>query len=100
MRGAGYGSIVQPARKGKSLWESPYKIITRINDVVYRMQKTPRSRMMVVHLGRLAPYQGVARGERLQRGSGCSGWRTNNRKERNTETEKDVASTDLERRKM
>jgi hypothetical protein len=52
--------------KGKSpklhpAWEGPYKIITRINDVVYRIQKTPRSRMMVVHLDRLAPYQGVTR---------------------------------------
>jgi hypothetical protein len=44
--------------------------------------------MMVVRLGRLAPYQGVARDERPQRGSGFSGWRTNNGKERNTETEK------------
>jgi hypothetical protein len=39
---------------------------------------------------------GVARDERPQRGSGCSGWRTNNGKERNR---KNVASTDLERRK-
>jgi hypothetical protein len=45
-------------------WEGPYQIITRINDVVYRIQKTPRSRMMVVHLDRLAPFQGVARDER------------------------------------
>jgi hypothetical protein len=32
----------------QSPWEASYKIITRINDVVYRIQKTPRSRMMVV----------------------------------------------------
>jgi hypothetical protein len=58
----------QKRTKGKSpklqpACEGPYKIITRINDVVYRIQKTPRSRMMVVHLDRLAPYQGVVRDE-------------------------------------
>jgi hypothetical protein len=41
----------------------PYKVVTRINDVVYRIQRNPRSRMMVVHLDRLAPYQGAARDE-------------------------------------
>jgi hypothetical protein len=30
---------------------------------VYRIQKNPRSRMMVVHLDRLASYQGAARDE-------------------------------------
>ena len=55
-------------RKGKSpklqaSWEGPYKVVTRINDVVYRIQKTPRSRMLVVHLDRLAPYHGAARDE-------------------------------------
>jgi hypothetical protein len=54
--------LYKPTRtKGKSpklqsSWEGPYKIITRINDVVYRIQKNPRSRMMVAHLDRLAPY--------------------------------------------
>jgi hypothetical protein len=42
---------------------SPYKVVTRINDVVYRIQRNPRSRMMVVHLDRLASYQGPARDE-------------------------------------
>jgi hypothetical protein len=67
--------------------------------MVYRIQKTHRSRMMVVHLDQLAPYQGVARDTSPQGGSGCSRKRMNNWKERNTETGKDVASTDLERRK-
>jgi hypothetical protein len=54
--------------KGKSLklqssWEGPYKVVKRINDVVYRIQKNPRSRMMMVHLDRLATYQGAARDE-------------------------------------
>jgi hypothetical protein len=26
----------------------PYKVVNRINDVVYRIQRNPRSRMMVV----------------------------------------------------
>jgi hypothetical protein len=47
----------------QSLWEGPYKILTRITDVVYRIQKHPRSRMRVVHLDRLAPYQGAVRDE-------------------------------------
>jgi hypothetical protein len=41
--------------KLQSAWEGPYKVINRINDVVYRIQRHPRSRMMVVHLDRLAP---------------------------------------------
>jgi hypothetical protein len=56
--------------KGKSLklqssWEGPYKIVTQINDVVYRIQKNPRSRMMVVYLDWLALYQGAAQDERM-----------------------------------
>lgn len=37
-------------------WEGPYKVIKRINDVVYRIQKSqsPRAKMKVVHLERLA----------------------------------------------
>jgi hypothetical protein len=46
-----------------SAWEGPYKVVIRINDVVYRIQRHPRSRMMVVHLDRLAPYLGAARDE-------------------------------------
>jgi hypothetical protein len=49
--------------KLQSAWEGPYKVITRINDVVYRILRHPRSRMMVVHLDRLAPYLGAARDE-------------------------------------
>jgi hypothetical protein len=49
--------------KLQSAWKGPYKVITRINDVVYRIQRHPRSRMMVVHLDRLAPYLGATRDE-------------------------------------
>jgi hypothetical protein len=50
--------------KLQSSWEGPHKVIARINDVVYRIQRSPRSRMMAVHLDRLAPYCGAARDER------------------------------------
>ena len=61
--------LYRPIRKrGKppklqTCWEGPYTIITRINDVVYRVQRHPRAKMMVVHLDRLAPYLGATRGE-------------------------------------
>jgi hypothetical protein len=62
--------LYRPTRKKgrspklQSSWEGPYKIVTRINDVVCRIQRNPRSEMMVVHLDRLAPYRGTARDER------------------------------------
>lgn len=50
-------------RKGRSPklqkdWEGPYKVVKRINDVVYRIQKSVRSKMKVVHLDRLTKYHG------------------------------------------
>jgi hypothetical protein len=39
---------------------NPYVVAAWINDVVYRIQRNPRSRMMVVHLGCLASYQGTS----------------------------------------
>lgn len=39
-------------------WEGPYRIVKRINDVVYRIQRSPRSKMKVVHLNRLSEYHG------------------------------------------
>ncbi|KAJ8962328.1 hypothetical protein NQ318_018307 [Aromia moschata] len=49
--------------KGKSLklqsnWKGPYTIIKKINDLVYRIQLSPRSKPKVVHLERLAKYTG------------------------------------------
>lgn len=40
------------------VWEGPYKIIKKINDVVYRIQRSSRSKMKVVHLNRLCEFQG------------------------------------------
>lgn len=38
-------------------WEGPYKVVKRINDVVYRIQKLPRGKKRVVHVNRLARYE-------------------------------------------
>ncbi|KAJ8936894.1 hypothetical protein NQ318_010921 [Aromia moschata] len=44
--------------KLQSSWEGPYEVVTRINDVVYRIQKMPRGKPRVVHFNRLAPFAG------------------------------------------
>ncbi|UYV83513.1 hypothetical protein LAZ67_23001287 [Cordylochernes scorpioides] len=41
-----------------AVWKGPYKIIKRINDLVYRVQRSSKSKAKVVHLGRLACYRG------------------------------------------
>jgi hypothetical protein len=74
-KGAGYHEgdrvwLYHPTRtNGKSLnlqhsREGPYKIVTRINNVVYKIQRNPRPRMLVVHMDRLEPYQRTIRDER------------------------------------
>ncbi|KAJ8953832.1 hypothetical protein NQ318_006682 [Aromia moschata] len=40
-------------------WEVPFTVIKRINDVVYRIQMNPRSKLKVVYLDRLTPYRGA-----------------------------------------
>jgi len=45
--------------KLQTCWEGPYTIITRINDIVYQVQRHSQAKMMVVHLDRLAPYLGA-----------------------------------------
>ncbi|KAJ8943240.1 hypothetical protein NQ318_009931 [Aromia moschata] len=44
--------------KLQSNWEGPYTIIKKINDLVYRIQLSPRSKPKVVHLERFAKYTG------------------------------------------
>jgi transposase InsO family protein len=39
-------------------WDGPYKVIKRINDLVYRIQRRPNCKMKVVHLDRLKKYYG------------------------------------------
>jgi transposase InsO family protein len=41
-------------------WEGPYTVVTRINDVIYRIQKGPRYKPKIVHLERLALYKGMS----------------------------------------
>ncbi|KAJ8941098.1 hypothetical protein NQ318_019103 [Aromia moschata] len=36
--------------------EGQYEVVTRINDVIYRIQKLPRGKPRVVHFNRLAPF--------------------------------------------
>jgi hypothetical protein len=36
-------------------WECPYSIVTRINDVVYRIERHPGTKIMVIRLDQLAP---------------------------------------------
>ncbi|KAJ8913377.1 hypothetical protein NQ315_008769 [Exocentrus adspersus] len=55
--------LYNPKRtKGKSpklqkSWEGPYIVVTRLNDVVYRIQKNSQAKMKIVHIDRLTPYQ-------------------------------------------
>jgi hypothetical protein len=44
--------------------EGPHKVFSLIIDVVCRIQRNPRSRLMVVHLDRLVPYQETVLDER------------------------------------
>lgn len=44
------------APKLQSNWEGPYRIISKLSDVVYRIQKSNKHRYKVVHSDRLAPY--------------------------------------------
>lgn len=37
-------------------WEGPYIIRSKLNDVVYRIQKIPNGKLKVVHMNRLAHY--------------------------------------------
>lgn len=61
------GSLVwlhNPVRsKGKSpklqaKWDGPYRVVTKINDVTYRIQKGHRGAPKIVHIDRLAQYYG------------------------------------------
>ena len=54
--------LYNPRRtKGKSPklqrdWEGPYQVVTRLNDVVYRIQRRPTTKMKIVNVIRLSPY--------------------------------------------
>jgi hypothetical protein len=50
--------------KLQSPWKGPYRVVTQINNAVYRIEPNPTSRLMLVHLGHLASYQGTTWDER------------------------------------
>jgi hypothetical protein len=54
--------------KLQTCWEGRFTIITRINEVVYRIRRHPRAKM-VVNLNRLAPYLGTTRDEQPRGGA-------------------------------
>ena len=39
-------------------WKGPYLITHKLSDVIYRIQRKPRGKMMVIHCDRLKPYVG------------------------------------------
>jgi hypothetical protein len=67
--------LYRPTRtKGKSPqlhspWQGPCRVVTQTNDVVYKIKSNPTSRMMLVYLGHLAPYQGTTWDEQPRGGS-------------------------------
>ncbi|KAJ8980349.1 hypothetical protein NQ317_019236 [Molorchus minor] len=44
--------------KLQTLWEGPYEVLARINDVVYRIKKSSGEKPRVVHFNRLTPFSG------------------------------------------
>ncbi|GBM68173.1 hypothetical protein AVEN_5145-1 [Araneus ventricosus] len=37
-------------------WEGPYIVVKKLNDIVYRVQRSPNAKPKVIHINRLAPY--------------------------------------------
>jgi hypothetical protein len=40
-------------------WTGPFKVLRKFTDVTYEIQKTPKSKPLVVHVDHLKPYEGV-----------------------------------------
>ncbi|GBM30912.1 hypothetical protein AVEN_9796-1 [Araneus ventricosus] len=38
-------------------WEEPYTVVKKLNDVVYRVQRSPNAKPKVIHINQLAPYR-------------------------------------------
>lgn len=67
-RRRGYCPKLQPD------WEGPFVVVTRINDLVYRIQKPGSRKPKIVHLHRLAKYhQRAERDVQDQRGDSATG---------------------------
>ena len=54
-------------------WKGPYLVIKRINDLVYRVQLTPRSKPKVLHRNRLWRYTGLSPSTWLKDQDGAEG---------------------------
>ncbi|GBN92974.1 hypothetical protein AVEN_238959-1 [Araneus ventricosus] len=37
-------------------WKGPYTIVKKLNDVIYRVQRSPHAKPKVIHINRLNPY--------------------------------------------
>ncbi|GBN32938.1 hypothetical protein AVEN_43413-1 [Araneus ventricosus] len=38
-------------------WEGPYTIVKRLNDVIYRVRRSPNGKPKVIHINQLASYR-------------------------------------------
>ncbi|GBO12711.1 hypothetical protein AVEN_10704-1 [Araneus ventricosus] len=38
-------------------WEGSYTVVKKLNDVVYRVQRSPNTKPRVIHINRLAPHR-------------------------------------------
>ena len=58
-------------------WKGPYLVTSLLDDLIYRIQKGPRSKQMVVHVDRLKKYQGNSFDNRLAEPNTTSATPTN-----------------------
>ncbi|GBO02529.1 hypothetical protein AVEN_224900-1 [Araneus ventricosus] len=40
-------------------WEGPYTLVKKLNDVIYRVQRTPNAKPKVIHINRLTLYRAI-----------------------------------------
>ncbi|GBM10896.1 hypothetical protein AVEN_42146-1 [Araneus ventricosus] len=41
--------------KPRQNWEEPYTVVRKLNDVVYRVKRSPNTKPKVIHVNRLVP---------------------------------------------
>ncbi|GBM62523.1 hypothetical protein AVEN_157720-1 [Araneus ventricosus] len=46
-----------PSPKLQQNWEGPYTVVKRLNNIVYRVQRSPNAKPKVIHINRLTPYR-------------------------------------------
>ena len=44
--------------KLQNKWKGPYLIISKLSDVTYRIQESPKGKPKIIHSDRLKPYTG------------------------------------------